>query len=59
VQPLAQRPCGPQAQEVPHWHGAVQAQAACAAQPQVQPAPGQLVHWQFDWVLVFMADLLE
>lgn len=39
-----------------HLHWAVQAQACCW-QPQVQAAPAQAAHWQFDWMVVFMAFL--
>jgi hypothetical protein len=56
LQSLAHAHCGP------HWHCGPQAHTFCSAgcwQPQVQPAPGQLVQLHWDWVVGFMAMLLS
>jgi hypothetical protein len=55
-----------QLQGAAHLHSGPQAHAgwvlACwqpQPQPRLQVSAGQVAHWQFDWVALFMAFLLE
>jgi hypothetical protein len=56
------QPCAQSQGVAVHWHWAAQPQAfswAACWQPHSQAAQVQVAHWQFDWVVVFMAFLLK